>query len=62
MMDTGEAKPITENILFYGDHLAMLRESIDTESVDLLYLALHSCIWQNFIVLSYCSEEKVHMN
>lgn len=38
------AKPITENTLFSGDKLASLREDIDTESADLLYLALHSCL------------------
>ena len=29
-------KPITENILFYGDNLPILREPIPDESVDLL--------------------------
>src|SRR6266516_2078965 len=38
------AKPITENTLFYGDNLASLREYIHTQSVDLLSLALPSCI------------------
>lgn len=38
------AKSITENTLFSGDHLDILRESIHTESVDLLSLALHSCL------------------
>ena len=38
------AKPITENTLFSGDNLDSLREDIDTESADLLYLALHSCL------------------
>ena len=31
-------KPITENTLFYGDNLFILREHIPTESVDLIYL------------------------
>lgn len=32
------AKPITENTLFYGDNLSILREHIQSESVDLIYL------------------------
>jgi hypothetical protein len=28
-------KPITDNTLFYGDNLPILRENIGTESVDL---------------------------
>ncbi len=32
------AKPITENTLFYGDNLKVLREYIPNESVDLIYL------------------------
>ena len=31
-------KPITENTLFYGDNLFILREHIPSESVDLIYL------------------------
>lgn len=31
-------KPITNNTLFYGDNLAILREYVPTESVDLIYL------------------------
>jgi 16S rRNA G966 N2-methylase RsmD len=31
-------KPITENTLFYGDNLTILREHIPNESVDLIYL------------------------
>lgn len=31
-------RPITENTLFYGDNLPILREYITTESVDLIYL------------------------
>jgi len=31
-------KPITENTLFYGDNLYILREHIPSESVDLIYL------------------------
>ena len=31
-------KPITENILYYGDNLFILREHIPSESVDLIYL------------------------
>ena len=31
-------KSITENTLFYGDNLAILREYIPDESVDLVYL------------------------
>ena len=32
------AKPITENTLFYGDNLPILREYIADESIDLIYL------------------------
>jgi site-specific DNA-methyltransferase (adenine-specific) len=32
------AKPITENTLYYGDNLFILREHIPSESVDLIYL------------------------
>jgi site-specific DNA-methyltransferase (adenine-specific) len=31
-------RPITENTLFYGDNLTILREHIPSESVDLIYL------------------------
>jgi len=31
-------KPITENTLFYGDNLYILREHIPSESIDLIYL------------------------
>jgi len=31
-------KPITNNTLFYGDNLPILREHVPTESVDLIYL------------------------
>ena len=31
-------RPITENTLFYGDNLIILREHIPSESVDLVYL------------------------
>jgi site-specific DNA-methyltransferase (adenine-specific) len=31
-------KPITDNTLFYGDNLPILREYIPDESVDLVYL------------------------
>ena len=31
-------KPITENTLFYGDNLPILRDYIADESVDLVYL------------------------
>jgi site-specific DNA-methyltransferase (adenine-specific) len=31
-------KPITQNTLFYGDNLPVLREYISDESVDLIYL------------------------
>ena len=31
-------RPITENTLFYGDNLIILREHISSESVDLIYL------------------------
>lgn len=34
----GSMKPITENTLFYGDNLFILREHIPSESVDLIYL------------------------
>jgi len=30
--------PITQNTLFYGDNLSILRDYIDAESVDLIYL------------------------
>ena len=32
------SKPITENTLFYGDNLIILREHIASESIDLIYL------------------------
>src|SRR5438045_9145252 len=42
IMENGEqgmtAKPITENTLYYGDNLFILREHIPSESVDLIYL------------------------
>jgi site-specific DNA-methyltransferase (adenine-specific) len=41
MLDSGgnmSQKPITENTLFYGDNLYILREHIASESVDLIYL------------------------
>src|SRR5437588_10366020 len=41
MTETGESmspKLITENTLFYGDNLFILREHIPSESVDLIYL------------------------
>ena len=31
-------KPVTENTLFYGDNLKVLREYIPDESIDLIYL------------------------
>jgi site-specific DNA-methyltransferase (adenine-specific) len=31
-------QPVTENTLFYGDNLIILREHIPSESVDLIYL------------------------
>lgn len=31
-------QPITENTLFYGDNLFILREHMPSESVDLIYL------------------------
>ena len=31
-------QPITQNTLFYGDNLGILREHIPTESIDLVYL------------------------
>src|SRR5713101_2169921 len=31
-------RPITENTLFYGDNLIILREHIPSESIDLIYL------------------------
>ncbi len=31
-------QPITENTLFYGDNLNILREYIASESIDLIYL------------------------
>ena len=32
------AKPITQNTLFYGDNLPILREYIPDEYIDLIYL------------------------
>jgi len=32
------SKPLTENTLFYGDNLYILREHIPSESIDLIYL------------------------
>ena len=32
------SRPITENTLFYGDNLVILREHIPSESIDLIYL------------------------
>src|SRR5438094_10237239 len=32
------SKPISENTLFYGDNLFILREHIPSESIDLIYL------------------------
>jgi len=31
-------KPITQNTLFYGDNLPILREYVPDESVDLIYM------------------------
>ena len=31
-------KPITQNTLFYGDNLPILREHVPDESIDLIYL------------------------
>jgi site-specific DNA-methyltransferase (adenine-specific) len=31
-------KPITENTLFYGEDLLILREYVPDESIDLIYL------------------------
>jgi len=31
-------KPLTQNTLFYGDNLPILREHIPDESIDLIYL------------------------
>jgi hypothetical protein len=37
-------KPITENTLFYGDNLYILREHIPNESIDPIYLnTLFTC-------------------
>jgi site-specific DNA-methyltransferase (adenine-specific) len=33
-----QIQPTTENILFYGDNLDILREHVPSESVDLIYL------------------------
>jgi DNA modification methylase len=38
MDKVGNMKPITENTLFCGDNLIILREHIPSESVDLIYL------------------------
>src|SRR5437667_11465023 len=38
MDKVGNMKPITENTLFYGDNLIILREHIPSDSVDLIYL------------------------
>jgi site-specific DNA-methyltransferase (adenine-specific) len=38
-------KPITENTLFYGDNLVILREHIPSESIDLIYLgSILNCV------------------
>jgi site-specific DNA-methyltransferase (adenine-specific) len=31
-------QPITQNTLFYGDNLGILREHIQNDSIDLVYL------------------------
>ena len=37
-VESSSMKPITENTLFYGDNLFILREHILSESIDLIYL------------------------
>ncbi len=44
-------KPITENTLFYGDNLFILREHIPSESIDLIYLDPPFNSSRNFNVL-----------
>src|SRR5947208_8356152 len=48
-------KPITENTLFYGDNLFILREHIASESVDLVYLDPPFNSSRNYNVL--CKDE-----
>jgi site-specific DNA-methyltransferase (adenine-specific) len=36
-------KPLTENTLFYGDNLPILREHLSAERVDLIYLYKEQC-------------------
>lgn len=45
------AKPISENTLFYGDNLPILREYIAAESIDLVYLDPPFNAGRNFNVL-----------
>src|SRR5260370_16694548 len=44
-------RPITENTLFYGDNLFILREHIPSESIDLIYLDPPFNSSRNFNVL-----------
>ncbi len=45
------AKPVTQNTLFYGDNLSILREHVPDESVDLIYLDPPFNSSRNFNVL-----------
>src|SRR5216684_5988381 len=54
MTEAGESmspRPITENTLFYGDNLFILREHIPSDSVDLIYLDPPFNSSRNFNVL-----------
>lgn len=44
-------RPITENTLFYGDNLLILREHIPSENVDLTHLDLSFNSSWNYNVL-----------
>jgi DNA modification methylase len=53
-------KPISENTLFYGDNLFILREHIPSESVDLIYLdpPFNSSRNYNVCVVPYLIQKK----
>jgi site-specific DNA-methyltransferase (adenine-specific) len=47
--DSMRSQRITENTLFYGDNLIVLRENIKSESIDLVYLSPPFNSNQNYI-------------
>ena len=51
MEESMPPRPITENTLFYGDNLLILREHIPSENVDLIYLDLSFNSSWNYNVL-----------